>query len=279
MPTIHPTAIVDRECDLADDVEIGPWCRLEGKVILHRRVRLLSHVVVQGPATIGEDSTLYPFVTVGQPPQDFKFKPGAPTAGVVIGSACVIREQSSIHSASNDHTPTRVGSNVYMMVNAHVGHDADVGNNVVMVNNTALGGHAKVGDLVTIGGGAMVHQHCRVGRLAFLAGFTANTCDVPPFCTTIDRSRLVGINVVGLRRSGMPRDHITRVRTAYRLAFAVAVTRARMLEILDELADGCPPVAEMADFVRTAKKPVAIGRQARHAGLHAGAESGMISDH
>lgn len=278
MPNIHPTAIVDRECELAEDVEIGPYCIVRGKVRVGAGVRLISHVVVEGPAELGEQTLLYPNVCLGFPAQDFKFKPGSPTAGVVVGRQCAFREGVTIHAASNEHTPTRLGDSVYMMANAHIGHDCRVGDRVTMVNNSALGGHVVVGDGATFGGTALVHQHCRVGRLAMVAGFTANTCDVAPFCTTVGRGQLVGINVVGLRRAGMPREHITRLRTAYRRAFARALTRPRMLEVLEELGADCPPVREIADFIRGAKRPIAIGRQARSPGLQGASDPEMIPE-
>ncbi len=181
MPVIHPTASVAPGAELADDVEIGPYCTVSGQSRLAAGVKLIGHVYLSGPVTIGEGTTVYPFVCIGFPPQDVKFKLGDKTAGVVIGKQGLIREHATIHAASNDHTPTTVGDKIFMMVNTHLGHDARVGNGVVMVNNSAVGGHGQLHDNVTLGGGALVHQFCRVGRLAMMSGGIAVSVDVPPF--------------------------------------------------------------------------------------------------
>jgi UDP-N-acetylglucosamine acyltransferase len=257
--SIHPTAFVSSQCDLAEDVEIGPHCVLQGRVRLGRGVRLIGHVYLQGPVTIGEGTILYPFSAIGFPPQDFKFSLGDATAGVEIGPGCIIREHVTIHAATSPEAPTRVGERVFMMVNSHVGHDAQVGNNVIMVNNAAIGGHAQLGDGVTLGGAALVHQHTRVGRLAFISGGAGSSMDVPPFCLVPERNRIAGVNLVGLRRAGIPREHIALVRRAFREALRPVLQREEMIEILEKLGRDCPPVQEMAQFVRTARRSIVPG--------------------
>lgn len=257
--SIHPTAFVSKACELAEDVQIGPHCVLEGPVRIARGVRLIGHVYLQGPLTIGEGTVVYPFAAIGFPPQDFKFRVGDVTAGVAIGAGGIVREHVTIHASTSREAPTTVGDRVFMMVNSHVGHDAQVGNDVILVNNSALGGHARLGDGVTLGGGAMVHQHTRVGRLAFLSGLTGASMDVPPFCLLPERNRIVGINLVGLRRSGMPREQVTQVRRAYREALRPVLQRDEMVAILEELGRDCPPVMEMAEFVRGTTRSIAPG--------------------
>lgn len=251
---IHPTAIVAPECDIADGAEIGPHCVLTGRVKLARGVKLVGSVYLSGPVTIGEGTILYPFACVGFPGQDVKFKLGDKTAGVTIGANSILREHVTIHAATNDHTPTAIGDRVFMMVNAHVGHDGRVGNGVIMVNNAALAGHARADDHCILSGGALVHQFNRVGRLAMLAGATAVSVDVPPFCIASGRNIMVGINLVGLRRNGFTREHVTKIREAYRAAFRSGLTKPEMVRTLEELGRDCPPVMEMARFVAEAKK-------------------------
>lgn len=259
MPVIHPTASVSSEAELADSVEIGPYCVLSGRVRLGAGVRLLGNVYISGPVTIGEGTVVYPFACLGFPPQDVKFKPGDATAGVAIGSHGILREHVTIHAASNNHTPTTVGDRVFMMVNTHLGHDVRVGNDVVMVNNSAVGGHGVLGDNVTLGGGALVHQFCRIGRLAFMSGGIAVSADIPPFCLADERNRLKGINQVGLRRAGMPRDQITEVRRAFRDVLRPALPKQEMIRILEDRGKTCPPVAEIARFIAEAKRPICPG--------------------
>lgn len=262
-PAIHPTAVIDPQAELADGVEIGPYAMLTGRVRLGPGVRVMAHAMLAGPLDIGSGTTIYPHATLGLPPQDFKFAPGSPTAGVVVGSDCIIREQSSIHAASNDHTPTRVGNRCFLMVNAHVGHDCRVGNDVIMVNNTALGGHAIVDDRANISGGAAVHQHTRVGRLAMASGGSVITSDIPPFFIHVGRATLAGVNHIGLRRNGFDSDAITQIRRAYRDCFRRPVPKDEMIAMLREQAKTCPPIGELADFVEQSARGVAIGRSTR----------------
>lgn len=256
---IHPSAIVSSRAQLEDGCEIGPHCVLSGPVVLGAGVRLVANVHVSGPVTIGAGTILYPFACVGFPPQDFKFSPGMPTAGVAIGSACVIREQVTIHAATKTDTPTTVGNRAYMMVASHMGHDSRIGDDVILVNGAALAGHSTVMDKATIGGCCGVHQFTRVGRLAFMSGGTGVSMDVPPFCIVAERQRIAGINRVGLRRSGMARDHITQVDRAFREVLRGHMARAEQVQRLEELGKDCPPVMEMAQFVKEAKRAICPG--------------------
>lgn len=257
--SIHPTASVARECQLADGAEIGPWCVLTGPVTLGPGVRLIGNVYLNGPCTIGEGTTIYPFACIGFPGQDVKFKLGDPTAGVVIGKHGIIREHVTVHAATKIDAPTTVGDKVFMMVNSHVGHDAAVGNNVVMVNNSAIAGHSRLFDNCTLGGASMLHQFNRVGRFAFVSGGVACSCDVPPFCIADERNRVVGLNVVGLRRNGFSHEHISALRDAFREFLRVSVPKEEMVRVLSERGRDCPPLLELGEFVRTAKRPLCAG--------------------
>lgn len=262
---IHSTAEVGRECELGDGVEIGPQCVLTGRVKLGTGVRLVGRCCISGPVSIGPGTIVYPFACVGFPGQDVKFKLGDPTAGVVIGADCILREHVTIHAATNDHTPTTIGDRVFMMVGSHVGHDGRVGNGVIMVNHAALAGHARADDNAILSGGALVHQFNRVGRLAMLSGGSAVSVDVPPFCIASGRNVMVGINLVGLRRAGFTREVVTKVREAYRAAFRAGLTRPEMIRTLESLGRDCPPVMEMAKFVAEARKVCpSLERAGRH---------------
>lgn len=256
---IHPTADVSPECELGDGVEIGPYCILKGRVRLAAGVKLLGNNYLNGPVTIGARTVLWPFACIGFEPQDFKFAPGARTAGVVIGEDCLLREHVTVHAASNDHTPTRLGNKVFMMVNTHVAHDGVVGNNVVMVNGAGLAGHGVIEDNVTLGGNAVIHQFCRIGRLVMMSGDCAVSLDVPPFCMVNERNRIGGLNTVGLRRSGMPREHITELRKAFRDLLRTPQPRAAVIAELTRRGESCPPIAEMARFIAASKRGICPG--------------------
>ncbi|QOJ00759.1 MAG: acyl-ACP--UDP-N-acetylglucosamine O-acyltransferase [Phycisphaeraceae bacterium] len=259
MPSIHRSAVVDPAAQLADDVEIGPNCVVQGPAVLAAGVRLIANAYVQGPATIGEGTVLYPGSAVGLGPQDYKFKPGMPTAGVRIGRDCLIREGATVHAATRQDIPTTVGDRVFMMVNSHAGHDASVANDVVLVNGSVLAGFSQIAERVTLSGNVAVHQYNRIGRLAFLSGGSVYSTDVPPFCVGAGRNRIYAVNLVGMRRAGIDRAHITQVRVAFNRVFRRNLPRSEMLDVLAELGKDCPPVMEMREFVATGKKPLAPG--------------------
>jgi len=260
MPEIHPSAVVGKACELADDVVIGPHCVLQGRVRLGPGARLIAAVHLNGPVEVGEGTEVYPGACLGFPGQDLKFKAGMPTAGVRIGRSCIIREHVTVHAATNDHTPTTVGDRCFMMACSHLGHDARIGNDVTMVNGSGLAGHAQVGDNATLSGAAVIHQFTRVGRLAFMSGGTGVSMDVPPFCMVPERQRIAGINLVGMRRLGISREEITRVREAFRQVFRPGdLSKEEMIERLEELGKGSPAVLEMAAFVRESKRAICPG--------------------
>lgn len=261
MASVHPTAVISDESELAEGVEIGPYCVLMGKVRLGPGVRLVAHVVLQGPIEIGENTQVWPYACLGLPPQDVKFTRDSVTAGVVIGRDGIVREHATIHAATNDHTPTRVGDRAFLMGTTHVAHDAQLGDDVTFVNGAGVAGHASVGDRVILSGSCIVHQFVRLGRLAMMSGGTGVSADVPPFCVVNERQRIGTVNIVGMRRAGMDRSDISAVREAFRTTIRKSLPKTEMLEVLDEIGKTSGAVAEMAEFVRTAQRPICPGRE------------------
>ncbi|HYF13486.1 MAG TPA: acyl-ACP--UDP-N-acetylglucosamine O-acyltransferase [Phycisphaerales bacterium] len=252
---IDPGARVEDSVKVGAGAEVGPGCVLRGDVTLGAGVRLINHVSVQGPVTIGDNTTVYPGACIGFEPQDVKFKPGMPTAGVKIGRNNLIREHVTIHAASKTAHPTTVGDNCMLMVNSHLGHDTVIGDNVILVNGCLLAGHVRVGNNATLSGNTAVHQFCRVGRLAFVSGGVVNAMDVPPFCVSGARNTVNGLNVVGLRRSGVSRSEIDALRRVYRDIFRERIPREEMIERMRPLAAESALVREFMDFIadRTGK--------------------------
>ncbi|MGQ0626580.1 MAG: acyl-ACP--UDP-N-acetylglucosamine O-acyltransferase [Phycisphaerales bacterium] len=261
MVTRHPTAIVDERAVLGDGCDIGPFCVISGEVTLGAGVRLMGSNYISGPTTIGDGCTLYPHCCIGFGPQDVKFKPGMTTPGVVIGKNGIFREHVTIHAASKPDGPTRLGDNVFMLANSHVGHDAVLGHNVTLINNVSIGGHASIGDNALFGGSCVVHQFCRVGRFAMIAGMAGISYDVPPFCTVNAINRIGGINRIGLRRNGFSREHITAVVRAYFDVLRDPKHREVMVTELRERAErsGCGPLREMAEFIAETKRGICAG--------------------
>ncbi len=261
MPTIHPTAIVSPEAVLADDVVIGPYCIISGNCTLGAGVNLISHVCIYGPAEIGAGTTVYPNASLGFPAQDFKFKLGMPTGGIKIGEHCLIREHATIHAATKPDIPTIIGDRVFLMVNAHVGHDSVISNDVILVNNTCCAGHTHVHTKAIVSGGSVIHQFNRVGKFAMVSGLTVVTMDIPPFCIAYGRHTLAGINIIGMRRNGFSQPDIQAVRTAYKEILRDGMPRTEAVEILRERGKAHAPLLDIADFIETSKRGVATGER------------------
>lgn len=259
---IHPTAEVARGAEIAADVDIGPFCVVGAHVKIAPGTKLLSHVVIDGHTSVGENNLIYPFAAIGTPPQDLKFK-GEPSC-LILGNHNVIREGVSMNVGTEAGTmETVVGDHCLFMAHAHVAHDCVVGDYVVMANSVPLAGHVQVQSYAILGGLAGVHQFCRIGHHAFIAGGGKVAQDVPPFCVAQgDRAQLVGINVVGLRRAGWDRGRIAAVRTAFKKLFQAGSTRLLSLERTEgELSQDNADVREMTDFIRSAKRGVCPPRQ------------------
>lgn len=255
MSQIHPTAIVDKKAILAEGVKIGPYCQVGPHVSLEQDVELVSHVVLGAKTHIGAQSLIYPFASIGSPPQFIK---GALSskAEVVIGKNVVVREHVTINPGTPDGgLKTTIGDNSYLMISSHVGHDCHLGHHVVLTNNASLGGHCLIGDWAIIGGLTGLHQFVRVGQHAIIGGVSGVESDVIPYGSAFgNRATLHGLNIVGLKRRGFSRDIIHDLRSAYRLLFADEGTLAERIEDVAQTYHENKPVMEIIHFMR-AKAP------------------------
>lgn len=250
--SIHPTAIVEAGATLGNNVQVGPFCTVGAGVVLGDNTRLISHVTLAGRTEIGRDSTLYPQVSMGYPPQDFKHK-GSDEIGIQIGERCTFREMVNIHPGTDVGKPiTRIGDDCYFMVGSHIAHECQVGNHVTLSNYAQVGGNVTIGDYVTLGGVSAVHQHTRIGNYAFIAGMALVTNDVIPYGLVMgNAASLQGLNVVGLKRRGFDRSQIHRLRAAYRQLFAYEGTLAERIEDATRLYSDEPLVMEIINFITT----------------------------
>ncbi|TGY87416.1 acyl-ACP--UDP-N-acetylglucosamine O-acyltransferase [Marinicauda algicola] len=247
---IHPTAIVDPEASIGEDVEIGPYCIVGAKVVIKARTRLISHVTIYGRTEIGEDCAIYPFVVLGSPPQDFKYKGG--DVSLVIGPRNTLREHTTMHlGTESGRGVTRIGADGYYMVGSHVAHDCIVGDRVVFANNATLGGGVTLGDYVIMGGLAAIHQNCRVGRHAFVGAGSSVTGDVIPYGMVDNDGWLAGLNLVGLKRRGFSRDVIHDLRAAYRMIYATEGKFTERVEDAARLFGEREEVREVIAFIQT----------------------------
>ncbi|HTW28322.1 MAG TPA: acyl-ACP--UDP-N-acetylglucosamine O-acyltransferase [Acetobacteraceae bacterium] len=248
-PQIHPSAIIAPGAAIGAGVEIGPWCSVGPDVVIEAGARLISHVAVDGHTRIGAGAVLWPFCTVGLAPQDLKYK-GEPTR-CEIGPRTQVREHCTIHRGTvTGSSVTRVGADCLLMAVVHVAHDCDIADGVIIANNVVMGGHVTIGAQAAIGGAAALHQFVRIGRGAMVGGMSGVEADIVPFATAIgNRARLAGLNVVGLRRRGVEKPQLHRLRAAFRLLFREEGVFAARVEEVRLQHGGDPLVAEMLAFI------------------------------
>ena len=262
---IHPSAIIEAGARIGAGCRIGPYCVIGPAVTLEDGVEIASHVVIEGATTIGAEARLSPFSSVGLPPQDLKYR-GEPT-GVSIGARTQLREHVTVHRGSTGGDGmTRVGADCLLMACSHVGHDSRLGDRVILANNVMLGGHVQLGEQCFLGGGAAIHQMVRVGRHAMVGGLAGVTNDIPPFGNVFGLpARLVGLNVVGLRRRGFSRDNLHALRAAFRLLFREPGTFAARMDAAEERFAGDVLVGEVLAFLRSADRKRELIRPGRMA--------------
>jgi UDP-N-acetylglucosamine acyltransferase len=251
MASIDPTARIAPGAAIGRDVSIGPYCVVGSKVVIGDGCRLAGHVHIMGGTTIGPRTAVYPFASLGTPPQSVKYR-GGPTR-LVVGADCDIRESVTMNTGTeDDRGVTEVGDRCLLMVGSHVGHDCKVGNDVTFANNVVLGGHVTVGDFVVFGGQAAVRQFVRIGQGAMVVGMSGVRADVIPFgLVQGPLADLVGLNVVGLRRRGWSKAAILRLRKAYdAISFGAGTFKERLEQVAARCGDE-PLVAEVIAFIRS----------------------------
>lgn len=250
MASIDPTARVESGARIGNDVTIGPYCVVGAHAVVEDGCRLIAHVHIAGHTTLGARSIVYPFASLGTPPQSVKYK-GGPTR-LVIGAQCEIREHVTMNTGTEEAGGiTEVGARCFFMVGAHIAHDCRVGNDVTFANNATLGGHVIVGDHVFFGGMSAVHQFVRIGEGAMISGVTGVPGDLIPFgYARGSYASLVGINVVGMKRHGYSRDDMRRVRSFQREFFGGAGKFSERLQGLAKKYAGDPVVGKIVAFIQ-----------------------------
>ena len=250
MTLIDPSARIAHGAVIGKDVTIGPYCVIDANVSIGDGCRILSHVHITGHTTIGARTVIYPFASLGTPPQSVKYR-GGPTK-LVIGEECEIRENVTMNTGTEDAGGlTSVGDKCLFMVGSHVGHDCTLGSNITMANNAVLGGHCQVENYVVFGGHSGVHQFVRIGEGAMIAGMTGIGADIIPFGFAIgQRGMLDGLNVVGLRRRGYSRFDIQRLRQAYRSLFMTPGHHKDRIEVIAREYASDPVVVKIVEFIR-----------------------------
>jgi UDP-N-acetylglucosamine acyltransferase len=252
---IHPSAVIAAGAVVPDSCTVGPFCTIGPEVVLGESCTLVSHVVLDGRTQIGARNIIYPFTSIGIPPQDLKYH-GEPTR-TVIGDDNTIRENVTISRGTiGGGGVTTLGSNCLLMTCAHIGHDSHVGNHCIMANAATLAGHVTIEDYVTLGAFCPVHQGCFVGKYAFVGGGTIVTQDVLPFSKTSSRreNKAFGINSVGLERRGFSPERIRALHKAFRLLLVSKLNTTQALEKMRELEG--EDVALVVSFIERSHRGV-----------------------
>jgi UDP-N-acetylglucosamine acyltransferase len=240
---VHPSAVVSPRAELGEGAHVGPFCTVGDEVRLGARVRLESHVVVDGRTDVGEDTHVFPFASVGLAPQDLKYR-GEP-AETRVGRRCRLREFVTVHRGTEGGGMlTSVGDDCLVMAQAHVAHDCLVGGGVIMANAATLAGH-------------VIHQFCRVGREAYVGGYSVVVKDALPFALTVgNHARCYGLNTVGMKRRGYPQETVETLRHAFRLLLSSKLNTTQALaRIRDEIGDSAE-VEELLRFIETSRRGV-----------------------
>ncbi|MAI97872.1 MAG: acyl-[acyl-carrier-protein]--UDP-N-acetylglucosamine O-acyltransferase [Rhodobacteraceae bacterium] len=244
---IHSSAKIDEGAHIGKNCLIGPFCSIPAGVQLEDEVELLSHVALSGQTFIGSKTKIWPFSSIGHQPQDLKFS--GETSELIIGTSNKIRECVSINPGTfGGGGVTVVGNDCLFMLGSHVGHDCKLGNRIILANNAALAGHVVLEDGVHVGGLSGVHQFVRIGEGAFIGALSMVNKDVIPFGMVYgDRARLMGLNLVGLRRKGFKTAVINDLKTAYEDLFSEKGTLKSRLNDINP--DGNPLVDKLLTFI------------------------------
>jgi UDP-N-acetylglucosamine acyltransferase len=253
---IHPTAIVSPGARIGADCHIGAFCTIGDEVVLGAKVHLESHVVIDGKTSVGDETRVFPFVSIGLAPQDLKYR-GEPTA-TAIGRRNHIREFVTIHrGTAGGGGLTRIGDDNLLMAQAHVAHDCQIGNEVIMANAATLAGHVEIADRANVGAYSGVHQFCRVGREAFVGGYSVVVKDALPFAISQgNHAKCYGLNRLGMKRRGYSKETIEKLHHAYHLLLSSKLNTSQAVERMKEEITDCAEVDYLVDFIESSKRGV-----------------------
>lgn len=248
MPIIHPTSIVSKNAEIADDVEIGPFCFIEDDVKIDKGTKLLSHVVIYNGARIGKNNKFFPGSVIAAVPQDLKFN--NEYTEVFIGDNNVIRESVTISRATQATKKTVIGNYCLLMAYVHVAHDCVVGNNCILANSVQLAGHVTLEDYVIIGGLTGVHQFTRVGQHVMIGACSKIVKDIPPY-TLFSGNPISyeGLNIIGLRRRGFSDKSINSLKHAYSILYSSSYNVSQAIKKIKDDVELTEEVQNLLKFL------------------------------
>lgn len=260
---IHSTAIIEVGAEIGEGVSVGPFSVIGPQVRLGRGVRIGSHVVIEGRTSLGEESQVFQFASIGAKPQDLKYS--GEESILEIGSHNIVREYVTIQpGTAGGGMKTVVGDRNLFMACSHVAHDVTIGSGNIVANSAAIAGHVVVGDRVVIGGLSGIHQFVRLGDLSMIGAGAMVSKDVPPFAIVQgDRARFVAVNVVGLERAKIGREEIQNIRSLFRKAFFGGISFSSLPEESADLVAKSTLCAQVVEFIKSSERGVVAGRRRR----------------
>ncbi|MBD3180650.1 acyl-ACP--UDP-N-acetylglucosamine O-acyltransferase [Candidatus Poribacteria bacterium] len=255
---IHETAIIHPDAVLGENVEIGPYSIVEENVEIGSGTKVGPYVHLEGWTTIGKDCVIFTGATIGNESKDLKYVKGD-RSFVIIGDRNVIREYASISRATGKDDITEIGDDNLLMTYVHIAHDCKIGNRTILASFAAVGGHVTVEDRAIIGAKGAIHQFVRVGTMA-LAGACAKVVqDIPPYTISDGYPAEVrGLNVVGLRRNGIPPETRALLKKAYKILFRSNLNRTQALEKIIQEVESCPEIEHLVDFIKNSDRGIGV---------------------
>lgn len=252
---IHPTAIVSKKAKLADNIQVGPYTIITDNVVIGRATKIHAYCVIEGNTTVGSGCEIFTGAVIGSRPQDLKYK--GEKSSLEIGDNNIIREYSTFNLGTGEGGKTIVGNSNLFMAYSHIAHDCIVGNNCVIANNGTLAGHVTIEDRAVVGGLVAIHQFVRIGMLSIIGGCSKVVQDIPPYSTCDGHpARVYGLNLVGLRRSGISKDSIEQLDRAFKILFNTGLTAKHALEKVKEEVPPGNEVSYLINFIKNSQRGI-----------------------
>lgn len=253
---IHPTAIVDPQAEIDSSVEVGAYSIIEAGVRIDAGTKVGSHVVLQGPTTIGKNNQIFQYASLGAAPQDKKYA-GEPTT-LEIGDNNTIREFCTFNrGTSQDKGVTKIGNNNWVMAYVHIAHDCHIGNNTILANNSSLAGHVDMHDYAILGGFTLIHQFCKIGAHVITAVGSVIFKDIPPYVTAAGYdAKPHGINAEGLKRRGFSPESIMQIKRAYKALYRNGLSLEEAKQEILLIQANCPELAILSEFLGMATRGI-----------------------
>ena len=263
MANIHPSAIIDATAEIAEDVDIGPFCIIHGNTKIGRGTKMHSSVVIGQWTEIGEDNEIYPGAVIGVAPQDLRYS--GERAYTRVGHRNVIREYVTVHRASDAEGMTSIGDDNLIMAYTHVAHNCILGNQITIANSCGLAGHVEIEDQAVLGGMCGLHQFVRVGKLAMLGGMAQIRQDVPPFSMVDGQpARIFGMNIRGMQRRGINKDSRQALKGCYRLILSSGLNLTQALDSIRATIEQNDEVTHLLHFLENPSKMGVCIREPEH---------------